>query len=97
MGCYLGEDAKLAAALAQSLFSRPRERRPPRGRRRRTMAVEALVPPDAARVAIVYTNAPKLCRGAVSADLCTLLCPHGRSRDPRVAIVYRWLDRKSVV
>ena len=30
-------------------------RRPPRGRRRRTMAIEALVPPDAARVA---TRAP---------------------------------------
>ena len=43
MGCYLGEDAKLAAALTQSLFSRPRERRPPRGRRRRAMAVEALL------------------------------------------------------
>ena len=51
MGCCLGEDANLAAALAQSLFFRPRERRPPRGRRRRAMAVEALVPPDATRVA----------------------------------------------
>ena len=57
MGCCLGEDANLAAApLAQSLFFRPkvfrpRERRPPMGRRRHTMAVEALVPPDAARVA----------------------------------------------
>lgn len=49
MGCCLGEDANLAAALAQSLFFRPRERRPPRGRRRRAMAVEALVPPDATR------------------------------------------------
>ena len=52
MGCCLGEDANLAAApLAQSLFFRPRERRPPRGHRRHVMAVEALVPPDAARVA----------------------------------------------
>ena len=31
MGCCLGKDAKLAAALAQSLFFRPRGRRPPRG------------------------------------------------------------------
>ena len=52
MGCCLGEDANLAAApLAQSLFFRPGERRPPMGRRRHTMAVEALVSPDAARVA----------------------------------------------
>ena len=104
VGCYLGEDAKLAAALAQSLFSRPRERRPPRGRRRRAMAVEALVPPDAVRVATriaarittriaargatVYTNAPEQLREDVSADLCTLLRPHGCSRDPHVATVY---------
>ena len=119
----LSKDAKLAAApLAQSLFSRPRGRGPAKGRRRHTMAVEALVPPDAARgavrtqqctqltqngaegpfspicvhsfvptsvhnVATVYTNAPKRRRGAVFADLCTLLRPHGRSRDragPRV-------------
>ena len=51
------------------------------GRRRHTMAVEELVPPDAARVATVYTNAPKRPREAVFADLCTLLCPHGPSRD----------------
>ena len=57
MGCSLGEDANLAAApLAQSLFFRPkvfrpRERRPPMEHRRHAMAVEALVPPDAARVA----------------------------------------------
>jgi len=52
MGCCLSEDANLAAApLAQSLFFRPGERRPPMGRRRHTMAVEALVSPDAARVA----------------------------------------------
>ena len=50
MGCCLGEDANLAAApLAQSLFFRPRERRPPMERRRHVIAVEALVPPDAAR------------------------------------------------
>ena len=51
MGCCLGEDANLAAApLAQSLFFRPRERRPPMGRRRHTMAVEALVSPRATRL-----------------------------------------------
>ena len=75
----LSEDAKLAAApLAQSLSSRPRGRGPARGRRRRAMAVETLVPPDAARVATVatvYTNAPKRLRGAVFADLCTLFVP----------------------
>ena len=61
-----------------------------RRRRRHAMAAEALVPPDAARVAIriatrvatVYTNAPKRRREAISTDLCTLLCPHGRSNDP---------------
>ena len=52
MGCRIGKDANLAVApLAQSLFFRPGERRPPMGHRRHTMAVEALVPPDAARVA----------------------------------------------
>ena len=117
VGCCLGEDTKLAVApLTQSLFSRPRGRRPPRGRRRHAMAVGALVPPDAARVATriaartilalqqctqmpqngterpfspicvhscvptsvhngatVYTNAPERRRGAIFADLCTLL------------------------
>ncbi len=51
------------------------ERRPPRGRRRHTMVVEPLVPPDAARGATVYTNAPKRRRGAISTDLCTLPWP----------------------
>ena len=72
----LSKDAKLAAPLAQSLFSRPRGRGPARGRRRHTMAVEALVPPDAARVATVYTIDPKRLREAVLVDLCTLFCPH---------------------
>ena len=72
----LSKDAKLAAAaLAQSLFSRPKGRGPARGRRRRAMAVEALVPPDAACVATVYTNAPERRREAVFADLCTLFVP----------------------
>ena len=44
------------------------------------MAVGALVPPDATRVATsgatVYTSAPKRRRGAVFANLCTLLRPY---------------------
>ena len=44
------------------------------------MAIEAFVPPDAARVATVYTNAPKRLRRAVFADLCTLLCSHACPR-----------------
>ena len=88
VGCCLGEDANLAAApLVQSLFSRPRGRWPPRGRRRRAMVVGALVPPDAARVATsvatVYTSAPKPRREAILVDLCTLLrsltCPQRRN------------------
>ena len=47
------------------------------------MAIGALVPPDATRVATVYTNGPKRLRGAVFADLCTLLrhhtCPQRRN------------------
>ena len=39
----------------------------------------------ATRVATVYTNAPKRPRGAILANLCTLLRPHGRSHDPREA------------
>ncbi len=42
-----------------------------------------LVPPDAARVATVYTSAPKRRRETVFADLCTLLrshvCPQRRN------------------
>ena len=88
VGCCLGEDANLAAApLVQSLFFRPRGRRPPRECRRRAMVVGALVPTDAARVATsvatVYTNAPKRLREAVFVDLCTLLrsltCPQRRN------------------
>ena len=80
VGCCLGEDANLAATpLVQSLFFRPRGRWPPKGRRRHVMVVGALVPTDAARVATsgatVYTSAPKRLRGAILADLCTLLRP----------------------
>ena len=82
VGCCLGEDTKLAVApLTQSLFSRLRGRRPPRGRRRHAMAVGALAPPDAARVATriakVYTNAPKRRGEARSSHLRTLLRSQG--------------------
>ena len=33
------------------------------------------------RGATVYTNAPKRLRETISTNLCTLLCPHGRSCD----------------
>ena len=83
------------AARSEPVFPTEREG-PARGRRRHAVAAEALVPPGAARVAIriatrvatVYTNAPKRHRGAILANLCTLLRPHGRSHDPRVATVY---------
>ena len=92
VGCCLGEDANPAATpLTRILSSRPCERRPPRRYRRHTMVVEALMPPDAARVATrvatVYTSAPKRRREIIFADLCTLLRSHGRPRDragPRV-------------
>ena len=80
------------ATRSEPVFLTKREG-PARGRRRHAMVVEALAPPDAARVAIriatrvatVYTNAPKRRREAILADLCTLLRPHGRSHDPREA------------
>ena len=76
VGCCLSEDAKLAAApLVQSLFFRPRGRWPPRECRRHVMVVGALVPPDAARVATVYTSAPKRRREELFVNLCTLLPP----------------------
>ena len=72
------------ATRSEFVFPTKREG-PARRRRRHAVAVEALVPPDAARVAIriatrdstVYTNAPKRHREAILADLCTLLRPHG--------------------
>ena len=82
------------ATRAEPVFPTKREG-PARRRRRHAMVVEALMPPDAARVAIriatrvatrvatVYTNAPKRRRKAILADLCTLLRPHGCSHDPR--------------
>ena len=68
-------------------------------RRRRAMAVEALVPPDATRVATrgtahsatVYTNGKKRCREAILADLCTLLRPHVLlARPSRYNSVHKW-------
>ena len=78
------------ATRSEPVFPTKREG-PARGCRRHAVMVEALAPPDAARVVIrvairvatVYTNAPKRRRGAISTDLCTLLRPHGRSHDPR--------------
>ena len=45
------------------------------------ICVHFCVPTSVRNGATVYTNAPKQLRGAVFADLCTLLCPHGHSRD----------------
>ena len=72
------------AARAEPVFP-PKREGPARRRSRHAMVVEALVPPGAARVAIriatrvatVYTNAPKRCRGARSSHLCTLLRSQG--------------------
>ena len=68
------------ATRSEPVFPTKREG-PARRRRRHAMVVEALMPPDAARVAIriatrvatVYTNAPKWPREAIFGDLCTLL------------------------
>ena len=60
---------------AEPVFPTKREG-PARGRSRHAMVAEALVPPDATRVATVYTNAPKRHREAILANLCTLLRPH---------------------
>ena len=82
------------ATRSESVF--PTKREGPARRRRHAMAVEALVPPDAARVAIriatrvatVYTNAPKRRREAISTDLCTLLRPYGCSQQRNSPTVY---------
>ena len=52
----------------------------PRSRCWHAMAVGALVPPDATRIATVYTNDPKRLREAVFADLCTLFCTSTTAR-----------------
>ena len=79
-----GGATRAGPVFAQGPFFRPRERWPPRARRRRAMAVKPLAPPAAACVAAcvatggatVYTNAPKRRREAILANLCTLLRPH---------------------
>ena len=76
------------ATRSESVF--PTKREGPARRRRHAMAVEALVPPGAARVAIriatrvatVYTNAPKRHRETILANLCTLLRPHVCPQQP---------------
>ena len=45
------------------------------------------------RGATVYTNAPKRRREAISTDLCTLLCPHGRSCDRSAG---RFLEQRAL-
>ena len=75
------------ATRAEPVFPTEREG-PARGRRRHAVAAEALAPPGTARVATVYTNAPKWHREAILGDLCTLLRPHVCSHDPRIATVY---------
>ena len=52
----------------------------PRSRCRHAMEVGAHVPPDATRIATVYTNDPKRLREAVFADLCTLFCTSTTAR-----------------
>ena len=68
-------------------------------RRRHIISVEALVPPDATRVATrgaahsatAYTDSQKRRREAVFADLCTLLRPHGLlARPSRCNSVHKW-------
>ena len=89
--CQPGSDA----TRAEPVFPTKREG-PARGRRRHAVMVEALAPPDAARVAIriatriatVYTNAPKRPRGAVFGDLCTLLRPRVCPQQRNSATVY---------
>ena len=69
------------ATRSEPVFPTKREG-PARGRRRHTMVAEALAPSGAARVATVYTNAPKRRREAISTDLCTLLRPHVCPQQP---------------
>ena len=77
------------ATRSEPVFPTKREG-PARGRRRHAVAVEALVLPDAARVAIriatrvatVYTNAPIRRGEARSSHLYTLLRPHVCPQQP---------------
>ena len=75
MGCCLGEDGKLAAALAQSLPSRQGGGDHRGGRRRHTMALEPLVPPDSARVATRIAA-----RTILASQQCTRMPQNGAKR-----------------
>ena len=95
VGCCLGEDASLTAApLAQSLSSRPRERRPARGRHRHAMVVEVLVPPDVIRIVKLAsqqcTQVPQNGSERPVSPICVHSCesPRSLARSSRVATVY---------
>ena len=75
MGCCLGEDGKLAAALAQSLPSRQGGGDHRGGRRRHTMALEPLVPPDTVRVATRIAA-----RTILASQQCTRMPQNGAKR-----------------
>ena len=84
------------ATRSEPVFPTKREG-PARGRRRHTVAVEALMPPDAARVAIriatrvatVYTNAPKRLRGGhFHRFVYTTASPRSLARSSRDPTVY---------
>ena len=47
------------------------------------ICVHSCAPMSVRNGATVYTNAPKRLREVIFANLCTLLCPHGRSRTGR--------------
>ena len=75
MGCCLDEDARLAAALAQSLPSRQGGGDHRGGRRRHTMALEPLVPPDSVRVATRIAA-----RTILASQQCTRMPQNGAKR-----------------
>ena len=74
------DGATYAEPVAQSLFSRPRERWPSRGRRRHAMVVGVLMPPDAACVTTCAT---------LAAQQCTQTPQNGAERpDPPICVHY---------
>ena len=91
VGCCFGKDANLAAA---PLVRDPREsqqctRLTQNGSERPFLpiCVHSCVSTSVYNSATVYTSAPKRRREATSANLCTLLRPHGLARD-HGALVY---------
>ncbi len=85
------------SGAARSEFVFPTKREGPARRRRHAMAAEALVPPDAARVAIrivthvatMYTNAPKRLRGGhFHRFVYTPASPRSLARSSQGATVY---------